>query len=250
MPSTKPYLRLVTMLACACWSMSAPCHATEPEPEPDVQRVIVRATGGAPLRSYQQMLDGLNAFEKYQSHAPDSRRRFQLVPLQGRAALKTIRLSIASGDEITPVAVDADGRFDLPRLDHPEPDAQLKLSLRSDSVRWRPYVRTPGVPADQLRLGDLRIECRVFDAVDERSMSFTQRMGLSLLGGACVGSRVDFWALAPARIDGVTLVHGNRRVALPQTAIGRNGETFIAPVNDAGWPDDTRIEFSFVPVAP
>src|SRR5204862_771037 len=61
-----------------------------------------------------------------------------------------------------PVAVAPDYTFTLPRerkaLDE---DAVVQSERKAQTMTWRADIRTPGLPANVRRLGDLRLECEV-----------------------------------------------------------------------------------------
>lgn len=227
----------------------ASAQQTEPEAEP-VQTVEVSGVKNPELRSYRNLLAGLDAFEREHKLAPHADTlRFILKPQQPGAVIDGVTLHIAGGDTDIAVPVAADGGFVLPRSQAGDDnDADLILNRKRGTFSGKPEIRSTSVPADMRRLGDLRLECQVMIAIAKKEINFAIRAVATVaLGGGdwCASSRVHYGTQAPWPSDSATLVHGQRR---EQISPGRHQKYFTMPLQDASWPDDTLIEFQ--PSAP
>ncbi|ELX08572.1 hypothetical protein Jab_2c06270 [Janthinobacterium sp. HH01] len=227
----------------------ASAQQTEPEAEP-VQTVEVSGIKNPELRSYRNLLAGLDAFEREHKLAPHADTlRFILKPQQPGAVIDGVTLRIVGGATDIAVPVAADGGFVLPRSQAADDsDADLILNRKRGIFSGKPEIRSANVPANMRRLGDLRLECQVMIAIAKKEINFALRAAATVaLGGGdwCASSRIHYGTPAPWPSDSATLVHGQRR---EQVSPGRHQKYFTMPLQDANWPDDTLIEFQ--PSAP
>ncbi|WP_141753149.1 MULTISPECIES: hypothetical protein [unclassified Duganella] len=202
------------------------------------------------LRSYRNLLAGLDTFEREHKLAPHADTlRFILKPQQPGAVIDGVTLRIAGGDTDIAVPVAADGGFVLPRSQAADDDnADLVLNRKRGTFSGKPEIRSANVPATMRRLGDIRLECQVMIAIAKKEINFAMRAVATVaLGGGdwCASPRVHYGTPAPWPSDSATLVHGQRR---EQISPGRHQKYFALPIQDASWPDDTLIEFQ--PSAP
>jgi hypothetical protein len=147
------------------------------------------------------------------------------------------------GDSV-PVAIDADGYFTVPRIEWAyDSNADLVLNQKKGKFRAMPEVRTPGLPDNVHRLGDMRLECRVKLAIGKYEAPFwvvALVNGIMLTSDWCGHGKISWPIAAGAKLAGATLVDGDRRVE-----IKLEGSEYQAPIGDKSWPDDTRIELRF-----
>ncbi|WP_445230829.1 hypothetical protein [Duganella rhizosphaerae] len=219
-------------------------------PAEEVQAVEVGGIRNPELRSYRNMLAGLDAFEHGRKLAPDADTlRFILKPQQPGASINGIALRIAGGDTSIAVPVAADGGFVLPRSQAADDsDADIILNRKSGTFSGTPEIKSANVPADMRRLGDIRLECEVMITIAKKEINFALRaLATVALGGGdwCKSSKISYGTPAPWPSDSVTLVHGARRQSMSP---GRRQQYFTMPLRDSSWPDDTLIEFQ--PSAP
>jgi hypothetical protein len=173
-----------------------------------------------------------------------------------------------------PVAVAADHTFTLARLQKAlDEDAVVRSERRAQSMTWRAEIRTPGLPPDTRRLGDLRLECQVGMEAGLVSQypSVLGRLVDALLGTAafCNRSYAPYLFFAERPLFSVTLSAGARREVLSvgqmyaAMAHGRTTKAdlahcdcealldraYILPLGDRRWPDDTRVELEYMDAA-
>lgn len=212
----------------------------------EVGTVQVNALRDPDFKTYRAFVGGLDAFEEKHKLAPAAALRFLLRPSTPNAGIEGVTIRIAGNETSLAVPLAADGTFVMPRKQAAlDDDAEIILNRKKGSFRWRPDVRTPGVPANARRLGDLRLECEVRWAVERKEMSFAKRTMFSALGGPCTSKRVHVMQLAPRAIAGYRMVAGERSETAPAAALREDKVTYVAPLSDASWPDDALVEFEF-----
>jgi hypothetical protein len=231
----------------ALFGMAMPAFAQEaPASEPSVapEKVQVSSVKDPALRPYRSMLRGLDAFEQKRALAPQASLRFELLTQDGKYAMPDgLQLRIAGDQVDIALPIDADATFVLPRSQAAfDDEADLLLNRKKDQFRWRPRVRTPGVPEQARRLGDVRMECEVMQAVRKEEIPLLYRAAAVAAGGICNMPMVGYVFRMPQRLLSATVVSGERRAAL---ALHEGGIGYLAPLRDKRWDDDALIVFEF-----
>lgn len=235
-------LQLVSAAAIANENPSVPHAEAAPEPT-----VTVGGTKDPEFKPYRQMLAGLDAFDQHHQLAPASSPRFVLRPQQADAGVNGVTLRIAGDSTSVDVPLAADGTFSLPRNQAlaAEGNADMLLNRKKGLYRWRPDIRSPDVPANARRLGDLRLECEMRWAVEQEDLSFVRRTLFRTLGGPCRSANIFVLYPAPEKLAGVSLVSGQRRESLAAERLAGSELFYAPPLHDRSWPDDTVVEFEF-----
>ncbi|NHZ93573.1 hypothetical protein F2P45_31905 [Massilia sp. CCM 8733] len=212
----------------------------------EVDTVQVNALRDPDFKTYQAFVAGLDAFDARHTLAPAAALRFLLRPSAPNASIEGVTIRIAGNETNIAIPLAADGTFVMPRSQAAlDEEAEIILNRKKGSFRWRPHVRTPDVPANARRLGDLRLECEVRWAVDRKDLSFVKRSMISVLGGPCKTARVHVMQLAPRALAGYRMVAGERSETAPAGAVKDDRMTYVVPLHDASWPDDALVEFEF-----
>lgn len=266
---------LIARLLAMLFACTAAC-AAEPQEKAgagtdSLQAVVVSAMRDPVNKSYRKMLKGMDLFEKKHGMAPNATLRYKLLPRQRDTKMDGIELEIVANTITIPVPVAADRTFTLERdkiaLDE---DASVMPNRKANSLTWRTEIRTPGLPSNTRRLGDLRLECQV--GMEAGLVSNTLPvigMLANLIEGVmdfCNASDVPYLFFAERPLFSVTMVAGVRREILSVDALyagvsyGRTSKadlaycdcqvlldrTFFMPLGDRSWPDDTLIEFEYM----
>lgn len=137
-------------------------------------------------------------------------------------------------------------------------------------MTWRTEIRTPGLPPNTRRLGDLRLECRVgMEAgLVSNTTNFVGRLARVILDTPSYCDRTDplYLFFSDKPLFSVTMVAGERREVLPVNKLwaaasddaGLNNDlpycdcevlvdrTYVLPLGDRSWPDDTLVEFEYM----
>lgn len=202
------------------------------------------------MHAYRAVAAGLDSFDKLHRLAPavpGLRFHFQMRGVQPVAADAPV-LRIA-GDTLSQyVDIDADGRFSIPRLEQAiDEDASLIMNRKKNTYRIWPEVRSPGLPENVRRLGDLRLECQVVVAIAKYEAPFWMVAtvnSLVLTTDWCSIFKKDVYysVAASAPVSAANMVHGERKLALTI----EKGQIEV-PLAEPGWPHDALIELTFAP---
>lgn len=235
-------------IIAALLAMAAPSFAQEGAAAA-AETVQVSSIKDPALRPYRRMLRGLDAWEEKRGLAPNASLRFELWTAEGKpAAPEGLQLRIAGNQVDIALPIDPDGSFVLPRSQEAWGDeADLVSNRKKDQIRWRPRVRTPGVPEHARRLGDLRLECEVSAAVRKEEIPLLYRAGALAAGGLCNLPMVGYVYRAPRKLASATAVAGERKLAL---VLHENGEAYMAPLRDKSWDNETLVVYEFADAKP
>lgn len=243
------FMQLRTLILSSLVVLGAGAHAAEPlEAEEKVAEVAVSGIRNPELKPYRVMWAGLDAFDEQRKLAPNATLKFRLSKRSegSRAASNWsgVTLRLAGNDTSTALPIDADGSFVLPRSKEAYDDeAELILNQKKASARFSVDVRTPGLPANVRRLGDLRLECQVLIAIGKKELNFATRAAFTTAFGtanwcsaprAKVATTLPDWSMHTTIVDGAT-----RRVLAPHPS------HFNGPIQDKTLSDEALLEFEF-----
>ena len=255
---------LVVLLAA---TLALPAGASAPgsdsEPEARLGRVELQgeSTLARERKTLAQLFKAEALFAKHHALAPAAALRFKVYARTQADRAPAMQLDLVTAGGRQPVVLDAEDRFDVdPAWRALDEGTEIRSRLADGRVTWRPDIRSPGVPAGERRLGDLRLQCRVgFESGVARGLSPLSRLlALALPRDGCTTRGRSVSSFADAPIFAVTLVHGSQRLTLSALNLhglrDRYGERydwgyslrermFRLPMGDERWPDDTRVVF-------
>jgi hypothetical protein len=212
----------------------------------------------------------MELFEQRRSLAPTAPLLFKLLPRHRDTSMEGIALNIVSETLNVAVPIAADNTFALERIQRAlDEDALVIPNRKARTMTWRTEIRTPGLPPDVRRLGDLRLECMVgmesgLISNDPPFLAYIARLLSS--PRYCDQREPHYLFFADRPLWSVTLVHGSRREVLsidslyggisrsPMNAADLQycdcevlvDRTYYAPLGDLSWPDDTLLEFEYM----
>lgn len=245
-------LGMTSVAALLCLALAGTAAGKAPAAVPataaEPGQVVITGIKNPDMRSYRAVIAGLDAFEENHRFAPLAPEvRFRLQAKKGSAAQTEVMALRIVGDgdsESIALPIDADGFFLVPRIQAAyDSKADLVLNQKKGKFRAEAEVRTPGLPEDVRRLGDMRLECRVRIAIGKYEAPFwiiAFANGVFLTSDWCGHDKIGWPITTAAPLAGVTLVNGDRMFELK-----REGGEYLAPIGDRSWPDDTRIELRF-----
>jgi hypothetical protein len=242
--------------------------AVAAEQEENVQKIPVNGVKNPEMKSYRAVWAGLNMFDKEHELAPAvPALQFRVMTYTGKARCigicgssmvrvpgadeQAFALRIASDRDSITVPVSPDGVFTVPRSRSAYDDnADLILNQKKGSYKIAVDVRTPGLPENVRRLGDLRLECKVQVAIVKEEIPFwivalanSVLMTTDWCGKAKMGdSHVKFGYTSPKPLLAATLVNGERSQKLENST-----RSFKVPLGDRSWPDDALVQLEFAP---
>lgn len=263
-------MQVAMMLACVA------AYADEPQEKAGaaadtVPTITVSATRDPVEKSYRKMLRGMDLFEKKHSMAPTALLRYKLLPRRRDTNMDGIVLKIVGSTVTIPVPVAADHTFTLERHQKAlDEDASVMPNRKTLSMTWRAEIRTPGLPPNTRRLGDLRLECHVGMEADLVSnvlpvIGQVANFVLRMLG-YCDRKEVQYLFFSERPLFSVTMVAGTRReiLSVDELYAGASYDplskddlsycdcqvlldrAYFLPLGDQSWPDDTLIEFEYM----
>ncbi len=213
--------------------------------------VHVNAIKDPEMHTYRAIAAGMDAFDEAHAIAPAvPQLRFSVRARNGGPLAGPMPLArLAADDFSVALPLDGDGLVTVPRSQAAwDANAELILSRKRKEVRVWPYVRTPGLADNQFRMGDLRLQCRVFTAIVKKEASFWEVSVVNtvlLTSDWCSffkDSNRTWSEYAPAPISGAVLAEGNRSAKLRV-----RGRQFDLPIGDTSWGNDALIELDFSP---
>jgi hypothetical protein len=247
-----------------CWSAAAWVHGQDAAP----QVVNVEAVRDVDEIPYRRFYQGMQVFAAHHGLAPAAALRFRLYPRARGASFDGLVVTLVSGTTETPVALDANQTFTLPMDARLAADGAVVMTNRkAGTYAWRVDIRTPGLPPDTRRMGDLRLECKVDmkGAQLRRMVRDPSIMALAATGDPCTYRTFENPFFADRPVFNVTLVHGTRREAIAGDWMYANSARFLPEagyalvdwgyardrqytpaIADPGWPDDTLLEFEYM----
>ncbi len=256
-----PLARLTALLPALLTATGA-LHAQTPG---TLERVEVGGESSAAReqKTVAQLLAIRQSFEKHHGLAPQAELRIRLYPRHDDADLERLSLSLRAEGLQRPVPLDEQQRFEIdPAWAALPADTVLRSGAREGRLAWHPDIRTPGLPPNTRRLGDLRLECHA-DLVGSshlaRGIVTPSYLALAALTDVC--SRYDVYGhYADVPVFRITLVDGARRRQLPYAHLHGSvtGQShpmhalldwpyrlrdrfYWLPLSDASWSDDTLV---------
>jgi hypothetical protein len=260
---------LKTKFVCGAAAALLSFCAAAASPESDA--VVVNALRDPVDKPYRRMVAGVERFEKRRQLAPEATLRFKLLPRNRATKMENVALEISSRSFATPIAVAPDHTFTLPRDPRAlKENASVVPNRKAGTMTWRAEIRTPGLPPDTRRLGDLRLECEVGMQAGLIS-NYRPLFGLLdplLREGPeyCDRARPRYLFFADRPIWSVTLIAGERREVLSVDLLyggaSRDPDwkedlpycdcevlmdrAYFLPLGDKSWPNDALVQFEYM----
>lgn len=272
-------LRLATHIVCVGAAAAVCANANAQDKQSATATTLPPVTISAKAnrdpveKSYRKMIHGMDLFEKERAMSPGASLRFKLLPRKRDTDMSRIEMEVIGSTEAFEVPIAPDHTFTLVRNRKAyDENAQVIPNRKRQTMTWRTEIRTPGLPTNTRRLGDLRLECRVGMEAElvSNTTNFVGRLARVILDTPSYCDRKDplYLFFADRPLFGVTLVAGDRREALPANKLwvaasddaGLNNDlpycdcdcevlvdrTYVLPLDDRSWPDDTRVEFEYM----
>lgn len=215
--------------------------------------VEVQGVKNPDMKSYRAVVAGLDAFEEHHALAPKVRElRFRLAAREGldQPAGDALYLRIVGNSDPIPVPVAQDGTFSVPRVQSAiDDDADLVLNRRKGVLKGHPDIRTPGLPENVRRLGDLRLECQVMIAIAKKEMGLMMKLfvnTVTMTTNWCDMSfdkkKVRFPFHSQRPLLSAEIVDGERREKMDT-----HDFSFRSPIGESDWSNEARIELHYAP---
>ena len=229
-----------TMVTGVC---EAESELTYPQDEP-TDTVNIVAYKNPDRRPYKAFIRAMEANEQFKALAPKANVNFQLVPLLDKGRdLKNIRLRFVGANADLPILLSEHGLFRLEKSFEKDADnAELIVSAKSGATKFNVSVRTPELPENERRLGDLRLECEMEWAMNKEDLPFVMRTVFALGGGLCHSSNIAVTFLEIKRFKAIWLVDSSRKVNIYR---GKSESRYVPPIYDQSWGNETKLVFEY-----
>ncbi|THC42579.1 hypothetical protein [Massilia sp. Mn16-1_5] len=241
-----------TLIGCALASLllGGPAAAAPEVDEPTT--VHVNAIRKPELRKYKSIVAGLDAFDEYHALAPKVpalqfriRHRTGITVPDPKDALG-VRLE-GDGGFVLPIALDSARLFTVPRSEAAlDANSELVLNQTRRYYRMVPYIRTPGLPDNVRRLGDLRLECKVLIGIGKAEIPMLAKLAITGV------LRTSDWCGFFDRKDYTFSFTTDEQVVAAVLREGERSEelktedhSFSVALFEPGWSDNALIELSF-----
>lgn len=229
-------MMIVRIVAAACISIAAFSSALAQGNEAAPEIVIVGFSKPYRLTD-KELRNALGAYQRGRAAlAPTSALLFQ-VSSPGAESLETLQLELRNSDEVLPLALDKNHRFELPPLG--DGKWELVANRARTAIEIRPIVLSPGTDLEHRRLGDMRLQCLVTWAIEKDHVSMPVRAMFDMAGG-CQSTKMALYAKSERAIADADITTAGRVTAI---AILRDRHTYRAPLGDKSLPDDATVRF-------
>ncbi len=241
-------LALVSLLGLPYFS-----SAEEVKAETPVQTIEVASQGATEsnFRSYRHFKFGLDEFDRYHQLAPQGELKFRLNSLiKPGMTFKRATVHLERGDLKIALPLAKDGTFTIPQNEEAaKKNAEVIVKTYDiGAVMWMLEVRSPHVPSYAYRLGDLRLECHVYQAIAEPGIPRRQRRSFRIPELCDAQDRVWINNRPMPPVKTLVISYGDRselfnlgRYRLDESSV----EIMLNPMpgTDIPWPDDAVLQF-------
>ena len=257
------------LFACACLNAAAQDKAGGELP---TVTISAKANPEPVEKSYRKMIRAMDLFDRERGRlSPSAALRFRLLPRRPDTDMARIEMEVIGATVDFSVPIAPDQTFTLERNQKAyDENAQVSPNRRAQSMTWRSDIRTPGLPPNTRRLGDLRLECRVgMEAgLISNTSNIVGRMVKAVLDtpAYCDKQAPIYLFFADKPLFSVVMAAGARREILSIDKLyaaasddpGLKDElpycdcevlvdrTYVLPLGDRSWPDDTLVEFEYM----
>ena len=193
---------------------------------------------------YQLLQTAQDSFEKRAaSQAPGATLTFSLPKVD--AAEANNRVEIVRGDKHIVLPMVSNTTFALIRdADAAASGAMVVVNrnfARGEMNHPNVQVRSPGLPDDVKRMGDLRLACAVHvEMAKAEGLKFRAMLATASMFGLSVCDKLEVTAIdAPkGRYDAVIIEDGSRRLVQPAA------QANLLQLGDKNWSDNARISYT------
>ena len=231
----------------------APTPAQDVAPGAKREGVVhVNAVKNPEMHAYRAIVAGLDMFDDQHALAPNvPKLLFRVSARNGTPLPGPLPSAKLTADDFDlPIPIDeASALFTVPRNQQAwDSKAEFRLSRKRNEVKVMPWIRSPGVPDNQRRLGDLRLQCKVLIAVAKEEIPLWADMlvdSLLLTRDWCsfFKDKDRGWSeQVPDKLAAATLHEGERTLALKV-----HGREFELPLADPSWGNDAIVDLEFAP---
>ncbi len=250
----------------AASAAGAPAATSASEP----QQVVVTAREPAlEEKSYRDILAAVTEFEHYHAAHPDAELRFHIFQRKEGIDMSQLRAWIQDPEDGTrvPIALAPDGSFTVPVVPKMrDDDALVRTDMPDGTLAWLVEISRAGDDERRHVLGDLREQCRLDVSYAHLGRAIKPpalRIEEAVVHNICEQRGVGWGTYGAKPVFSVHLAAGDRRaielsdtlhcklalalfIPLTDACYVLRDRVYGTPLNDASWPDDTRVDVVYV----
>ena len=207
----------------------------------DFGAIVVVANGaGNYTVSSGDIREMVDAFRKWApKYAPDARLYLDFKPAKNQPLAK-IEAELSRGKDIIALSIGADGMARLPVENMGDGKWDLAVNQVKGKLRIFPTVLSPGTSPSDRRVGDLRLQCRVFWGFYNNQVNILLRGMFDTIGG-CTSRRVGFYYTADRPLESA-IVDGKDD---PQQLLMPRKTAYLVPLADKDIADEARLHLTY-----
>ena len=205
--------------------------------EKPIQTIAISGLRDQDWRPYNYFLRGIKIFEELHSLAPRTDLTFILRPQNDGVDLGKLTMALENDDFRRPISVNADGIFKLPNDPiAAKKNAEVSINQKRNHFKWNFLaIRTPGMAPNERRIGDLRLTCEVYVAMEKWS-KIRIEFGLTdevFSSNVCQHEKIYWTFYEPQILKSAAVVNGSYRRELDLTPDRFGFSVFLgAPLMD------------------
>lgn len=233
--------RFVQTIGAMLWLLAPLPLTAQPEQYEDIVVQGIRDPYGLTAK---QLREAREAFESRRAElAPQALLGFEVFGFRTNPTLAGLRLRLVSdtGPAIALIP-DENGIVMLPALAGVDDRYALQANRKRGSVRVRPVAISPGTNPTDIRMGDVRLTCRVNWAIARTTLSLFVRGAVGAVGGPCNSSKIAAYWSVDRPLASATVVDGARALPLD---VGRTGNAYRAPAYDRSLSNEARLRLVY-----
>lgn len=169
-----------------------------------------------------------------------------LVPSARSApqALSGLKLRVVDErtDAIIDVPLDAAGRAPVPDLDYASHRYGLLANRKAGTLGLDVVAYSSGTDSAHRRMGDLRLQCRVWWALIGPRVPLPVKAMFGLAGGPCSSSKIGLYTHAERPIADAQIIAGPRRWPV---RVLQDRRRFRAPIYDKSIPNEAVLTVTY-----
>lgn len=189
---------------------------------------------------FREMLD---AYFKWRGkYAPDGELFLQIRPAKGQE-IGEVTAQLSRDDDIIDLVFDETRLVKLPAERLGDGKWELAFNQVKGKLRVIPTVFSPGTDQNNRRIGDLRMQCRLWWGFYNNRVNILFRGAFDMIGG-CTTKRVGAYYPVEREIE-TAIIDGQSE---PQPLLKPNNKGYLVPLSDKTISDDAMLRIIYVPI--
>lgn len=171
-------------------------------------------------------------------YAPSATLRFIARGAAGATAIP-LRIAVTDGTRKMYINLDADGAFDLPEL--PARKWWLEVNRPESAVRIEPLTLSSSSTRQDYRLGDARLQCRVFWSMEKAMAPLLAAPAVAIfkIAGPCTSKRIGIYVTAPSGTKAGSVQEGVKTLPV---WLSPSKRSYRLPIDDKSLSNEARVK--------